>query len=367
MKKWRNSVLLLSIIISIVVVLSIHQAKAKQEIGIGVICDLTGVIAEYGTWVQNGVIIASEIINENDPFINFYFEDGQSNVNKALGAFERFSSINNIHLIICGCNSSSIMSLSPKADSTKTILFSTIASSPNMKETGEFVFSDRVLGTEETECVANNLEQLGIKSIAIIAHNNEAGMPYIDAFSNASKGKDINIVSKILVEPTSKDFRTELIKLKSLNPDAVLLVTPVEQTLNFIKQAKDISFTSKWLGISTLKTDGFIKNGGNLVENVIIASESVEYTRSFIDFQIRYQRRFNEKPTVYAVNGYEAAMIFYALIKKYGNNVSEIQKALYSEEFQTLFGKVFYDKNGIIQNKKVDLYEIRKGEFVKKE
>lgn len=366
----KNKKIIISIIIFLVVIiiafLFFHKECSKAEMTIGVISDQTGVVAEYGKWVQNGITIALETIRETDPSFKLHIEDGRSDVKVALVAFERMLSIDKTRLIICGSNSSSVMALSSRANSTRTLLFSTIASSPNMTQTGDFVFSNRVLGTMEVESLVKKLNQLDINTIAIVAHNNEAGMPYIDAFNNANKGGTVTVVSEILVEPNSNDFRTELIKLKALHPDAVFLVTPVNQTLNFIKQAKNIDFSTKWLGISTLKTDVLTLNGGSLVEKMIIASESVDENSSmFSDFQRKYQKRFNETPTIYSVNGYDATMILYTLMKKYGNDVMAIQQALYSEQFETLTGTISFDTNGIIQNKRVDLFEIKDGLFVK--
>ena len=257
----KKKYLLLSLLFIVVLIISfflIHKGRVRERPTIGVICDLTGAVAEYGKWVQNGVVLAFDEIAESDPSFIIKFEDGQTSMEKALSAFERFTSIDNIHMIIGGCNSSSIMSLSPKANATKTLLFSTIASSPNMVQTGDYVFSNRVLGIMEVEAVVKRLKEFGVNTVAVVAHNNEAGMPYIDAFNKAIEKEDVTVVSEVLVEPNSMDFRTDLIKLKSLHPDAVFLVTPVEQTLNFLKQAKGINFSSKWLGISTLKTDYFI-------------------------------------------------------------------------------------------------------------
>ncbi|PVZ12811.1 ABC transporter substrate-binding protein [Porphyromonas loveana] len=368
MKKNNFISLALSAFILLIAIMVIFYPKANkiEKVTIDVICDQTGAIAEYGQWVQKGVAIASEKIKEKDPNFEIHFEDGQSNVNKAINAFERITSTSKTKMVICGCNSSSVMSLSPKANSTKTLLFSTIASSPNMKETSEFVFSNRVLGIKEVEAISNNLEKLGITSIAIVAHNNEAGMPYIEAFSSANKNNHAQILSKTLIDPNSKDFRTELIKLKKLNPKAVLLITPTEQSINFIKQSESLNFTPIWIGISSLKTDDFIKNGGELVNNMIIASESTDETnQQYIDFENRYKKKYHERPTIYAINGFEATIILHSLIQKFGNDVNAVKQALYSEKFETLSGTVSFDSNGIIQNKKVDLYTINNGHFIK--
>lgn len=367
----KKKILLLSVFFIVVIAVSfflIHKARVRERPSIGVICDLTGAVAEYGKWVQDGITLALDEIAKEDPSFRIHFEDGQTSMEKALNAFERFTSIDNIHLMIGGCNSSSIMSLAPKANATKTLLFSTIASSPNMTQAGDFVFSNRVLGIMEVEAIVKRLNEFGIKTVSVVAHNNEAGMPYIEAFNKAVQNEGITVVSEVLVDPNSNDFRTELIKLKSLRPDAVFLVTPVDQTLNFLKQSKTIDFSTKWLGISTLKTDYFIKNGGDLVEDVIIASEGVDDENlMFSCFQEKYQMRFGESPTIYSVNGYDATMILFTLTKKYGQDVLAIQKALYSDQFDTLSGKISFDENGIIENKTVNLFRISNGAFVKVE
>lgn len=342
---------------------------SKQNVNdrkvIGVICDQTGLIAEYGNWVRKGTEIALESINKTDHEFEILFEDGQTNPQKALNALEKLKSIEKIELIVVGCNSSSIMSMAPKIDSTKNLLLSTVASSPNMKTAGENVFSNRVLGIQEVESIVKNLQTLDIKSIAIVAHNNEAGMPYILAFKEASKYYNAKIVSQVLLDPNSNDFHTEIIKLKALQPDAVLLVTPSEQSINFIKQAGSVQFSPKWLGISSMKTDDFIKNGGILVNGMILASESIdESSKEYIEFRNKYIEKYKESPTIYSANGYDAIMVLYQLIKKYGNNITDIKKALKTEQFKTLSGTISFDSDGMIINKKVDLFTIRNNRFV---
>ena len=101
---------------------------------------------------------------------------------------------------------------------------------------------------------------------------------------------------------------------------------------------------------------------------MIIASESVdEDNLMFSKFNENYQKRFKESPTIYSVNGYDATMILYSLLKKYGNDVSAVQTALYTEEFESLSGTISFDENGMIKNKTVYLFRIEDGSFVKVE
>lgn len=359
---------MVSVVLAVIIIVALVDSirDTQKNAAIGVICDLNGVNKEYGKWVRNGVSIAVEAIKESDPGFAVYIEDGQTDKLKTGSAYDRLTSLYGVRMIVCGCYSPGIMALDKKADSTQVLLMSTVASSPSMAETGKYLFSNRVLGKQEVECLADHLEDFNIRTVAIVAPNNEAGIPYVDAFMSIINEKDVKVLAKVFVDQKGMDFRTELIKLKGLNPDAVILITPEQQSLNLVKQARGIDFSTKWFGISAVRTPNFIKNGGRLVEGMVVASECAdEGTPQYSVFKEKYCRSFNEQPTFYAENGYDAVMLFYNLSKKYGNDVKTAQHALYTESFLMLSGEVSFDTNGMILHKEVGLYVIKDGQFTR--
>jgi len=366
-KMRRNTIVRIFIVIGIIVGLLIVLNKYKKSdsdsaVQIGLIVDLTGSMSMYGEWVKKGSEIAVDELGTGEVYL--LMEDSKSDAKVAANAIEKLISLNKTQLIISGSGSSCIMSMAPIAEKNKTLLFSTLASSPNITTAGEYIFRNRISGIFEAESMAKKASSLNFKKMAVIATNNDAGVPYIDAFKNEFKKLSGNDAYGLLIDPNTTNLKAQALQLKNYNPDAIFVVMPIIQVLNLIKETRALDFKTQWLGISSLKADEFLMNGGQYTEGFIIANEGIDYANpKYIEFSGKYKAKFQEDPTIYAVNGYDAVKILVYLYKKDNGNIDSIRQSLYDKNgFETASGHISFDGNGdVIKN--IELLRISNGQF----
>lgn len=240
--------------------------KKSENIVIGLVIDLTGPMALYGGWVQKGAQIALDEISTqggiNGRIVELKIEDSQSSPKAAVSAMQKLATIDKIHFIVTGNGSSATMAMSPIANDKHAILFATLASSPSITKAGDYVFRNRLSGIFEARSVAKLAHKKGFQRVAVAAINNEAGVPYSEAFQKTFEKQGGRVVARELLSPGQTDFRAQVLSLQQADPEAVFLVLQIDQAGYIMKQSTELGFKPKWLGISSLKSDKLIKIAG---------------------------------------------------------------------------------------------------------
>lgn len=333
--------------------------NSNHQIKVGVIADLTGPMALYGNWVKNGVEIAGDSSN-----VLLVVEDSKSEPKSAVSAIQKLAT-ENVDFIISGNGSSAVMSIAPIANKNHNIVFVCLASSPNISEAGDYVFRNRVSGLYEVKSLVDFSEKMSLTNFGAIALNNEAGLPYINAFEKQLEANGIKLLSNQVVDPKQTDLSSQALKLKNNNVKTVLLSLQAAQAVNFINQCIEINYFPTWLGISSLKSDAILQLPDTIKNNFYIASENIDMSNSkFQAFNNIYKEKYGENAGIYAVNGYDAFNIINQLIKKNKGDVEKVKKDLHEMHFSGAGGDMTFDENGDA-NRNVQIFKIDQNQFVK--
>ena len=366
---WTGGII---IILIVAVLISFHYRSSihGKEITLPVVADLTGPIALYGQWAIDGLNMAVDDINSeggiNGRKVKLVVEDGQSDPQKGVNAFRKLLSTLHPGVIIVATNSSTAMACAPIANKKKVVLFSPISSSPSITHAGNFVFRNRVSGYYEAKEMAEYaVNLLKLKKVALVVINNEAAQGYINAFTKTFEKLGRKITKTVLINPGETDYRTPIIQVKSSNPEGVFLATVVKDAALFIKQSAELGFKPQWLSMTTIQSEDLFKIAGETAEGLIFVAEGGdENDPVFQKFAQRFEKKFAYKPTMNALNGYDAGKIISRLVAKYGSNGGKIRDALYKiKSYHGVGGILSFDKNGDA-NKPLKLFIVQKGHFV---
>ncbi len=223
----KSSVVLvvISILIAILMVFSFECAKKEEkDIKIGVISSLTGTVAPYGERAWEGIQLATDEINQtggiNGKTIKLLLEDDKSSANDAVFAFKKLIDIHKVPVIIGPVGSSQAMACAPIANEKKVVEFSPAAATPLFTDTGDYTFRNRASAALEVEVMADiAYKNLGLRKIAILYINNDVGTGFYPVFKKRFEFNGGAIAGIESFDQGSADVRTQLIKLRSLNPD----------------------------------------------------------------------------------------------------------------------------------------------------
>src|SRR3989338_1211347 len=217
----------------------------KEPIKLGGLFPLTGDVAQLGIPASQAVELAVEEANAaggiNGQKVEFYKEDGGCNPKDATSASTKLIEIDKVIAIIGGFCSGETLAAAPIAERNKVILFSPTSSNPKITEAGDFIFrsypSDAFQGSYAADYT---FKQKNAKKAAILYINNDWGTGIKVTFRNKFEQLGGAIVSEDTFDQSTTDLRTQLTKIKSLNPDFIYFPAHPAETIIGLKQANEL-------------------------------------------------------------------------------------------------------------------------------
>ena len=220
---------------------------------IGVMLPLTGDGAAYGLPEQKGVKIAIEEINAkggiNGRKLEAIYEDSKCNPKDGNAAAQKLVNIDRVKVIVGGACSGETLGASPITEANKVILISPSATNPDVTKAGDFVFrvapSDAYAGV-----VASNyaFDELKAKKAALISESTDYAQGLRKVFRENFAKSGGEIAADETYNPEDTDFRTQVTKVKSADPDVIYLVPQAPQKgLLLVKQIKEAGLKQQQL------------------------------------------------------------------------------------------------------------------------
>jgi branched-chain amino acid transport system substrate-binding protein len=373
MKKNRFIVIvvLLVVLVSLLVTNLVNTRKrhvGQGRIVVGAVIDLTGPIAMYGNWMKDGAELALEhwnAIDGNEDAI-LLVQDSQSDVKKGVSAFQYLLANNDgVPAVLIGPNSSTVLACAPLANKSKVVLFTPTASSPNISNSGEFIFRNRSSGAQEMIELARVIsEKFQIKEVGFIALNNDAGIAYEQAFVSAFETRGGQVLQTELLDLGVADFRTQVFKMKNANIDAVVLGSPAKEAATVIKQSAELNYKPKWFSATPIENPTLIEIAGSFADGLVYVAETVDHNNPlFSDFAQKFMDKFGYEPNVFCANAYDGTTILLqAIVSSHGKPDQMLQYLHSLDEYNGVAGKQAFDKQGDVV-KKLSVKTVKNGTF----
>lgn len=192
-----------------------------DTIKIGLIAPLTGDAAGLGADVLHGVEMAVEKINAaggiDGKMIDLIAEDGRCTGADAATAAQKLVNVDKVIAIVGGQCSGETLAAAPIAEAGKVVMISPVSSSPDVTEAGDYVFRNYPSDALKTTAMKSYFDANGIKTIAMITENTDFSQGFRESFK--SKVGESAMVFDEVVEPSTKDFRTLMTRLKDIKAD----------------------------------------------------------------------------------------------------------------------------------------------------
>lgn len=356
MNKRLKTIIAIVIVVILVVIISTGQKpKATGPITIGVIAPLTGPGAALGEFAKNVTDMTIEKINaeggvDGQP-ISLIYEDDQCNPAKSVSAVQKLINVDHVKIISGSTCSSGVISFTPIAAQNNVFVFSSFATSHNLKNVSPLFARTIPNEIGLSEAIANYSISKGWKKIAVLQENSEYPESIVSTFETAVTPSGIKIV-KEKFETTNTDLRTSITKLKSENPDALFLVPATPATAEIIvNNLKIMKWNVQLIGNPHFSsgTEVLSKNK-DFLEGIIIAEQKQgPDTPEYLAFKNEYRTRFG-KDFPYETYAQATRDLFYILrdgLEKYGNDPKKIAAWVRTvKDYSGFSGNVTIDENG---------------------
>ncbi|HLD02063.1 MAG TPA: ABC transporter substrate-binding protein [Patescibacteria group bacterium] len=350
------------------------QADELRVFKFGVVGPLTGPGAMFGEHIRSGVDLAVEEINTKGGVLTAagkrlvlkpVYEDSQCDGAKAATAVRKLIDVDNIQFMIVSC-SPEVLAAAPILEEAKVVGFSTIATSPKVAETGDYIFRNAPSDKLQGKVGAKMLLDKDYKRVAIFYVNHAYGAGLNEVVSKAVKSGGSLVVASEMYEPGATDFKTILIKFKDTNPDVIYIAAFPQEGAIFVKQMKELGITVPIVASEGVKDPVFLEGAGNAFEglDITLTVPSGE-GKKFPQFKEAFMKKYGKEPGLYASESYDAVYMLARALEKSDGTGTGIKDALYKLGiFVGAAGTTEFDELGEI-SKPYDLFTIKDGNFVR--
>ncbi|NQU87277.1 MAG: ABC transporter substrate-binding protein, partial [Mariniphaga sp.] len=299
--------------------------------------------------------------------IKIIFEDSKAEPKLGVSAANKLINVDKVQVIIGAVASSVTLAIAPLAEKNEIILISPASSSPKITDAGDFIFRNYPSDVLEGELVANFAIKKNYEIASILTINNEYGIGLNRVFEENYKKNGGKILSNDSYSEGIKDYRTILLKIKSLNPKCVFIVGYGREMGTAIKQARELGIKSQFLSTVNFYDKESINSGGDAVNGVIFSSPVFDpnsQKENISLFVKQFSSEFGIEPDVWSAHGYDALLLIVEAIKNSSINSIDIKNELYKiKDFPGVSGKTTFDSNGDVI-KDARFLVVQNGEFI---
>ena len=255
---WKRAILLAALALLASLVIACGGDSATDEdrdmqegeqapFRIGVMESLTGPGETYGSVALQAKQMAVDEINAaggiNGRMLELIVEDSKCSAQDAITAYNKLTDVDGVKIILGTSCSSAMLGAAPLAEADGVILFSGLATSPDIANAGDYIFrtsmNDAQLGID----AGNVMWADGVRNLATISETTD----YAEGVRRTSvaqfEKRGGTVVAEERYGSDTTDFRTQLTKLIGENPDALLIAAQSEFTGGtVIKQVRELGF-----------------------------------------------------------------------------------------------------------------------------
>jgi branched-chain amino acid transport system substrate-binding protein len=199
------------------------------------------------------------------------------------------------------------------------------------------------------EAMGQYMQAQGYKNVYLLAPNYPAGQDALAGFKRFYKG---NITAEVYTKLGQVDYAAELANLRAARPDAVFFFLPGGMGINFIKQYAQAGLkdTIPLFGPAFSFDEGILQAVG---EAAIGTMNTSQYSHDLDNpanaaFAKAFSETYGRKPSLYAAQGYDAALLIESAFAKVGGdfkNTDAVRDAMRAADFVSVRGDFKFGNN----------------------
>ena len=349
------------------------KVPETTTVKIGGLAPLTGSLAIYGLTTTNGAELAVKEINANGGIngkqIDYIVLDTKGDATESVMAYNKLVD-DKVAAVIGDITSKPTVAVAEIAAQDNMPMITPTGTQVDITEAGPNVF--RVCFTnpyQGTVLATLAKERFGAQTAGILVNNSS---DYSDgiakAFTEQAEKLGINITVKEGYADGDRDFRAQLTKISTVNPDVLLIPEYYEQASLIAAQAREMGVKSIFVG-----SDGWDGISKTLDETAYKVIENSYFTNHFSmqdespkiqNFIKAYKDTYKEDPSAFSALGYDAIYMMKEAIEKAGSTEKQaIVDALKGIEYDGITGYLTFDENNN-PVKAVTILKIQNGEYV---
>lgn len=350
-------------------------ASADMTVKIGFAAPLTGPNANYGADLKNGVQMALDDakaqgikIKGQTAVFQLVSEDDQADPRIGTQVAQKLVD-EGVNVIVGHFNSGTTIPASVIYDKAGIPDIDPAATNPTLTSRG-FKNMFMVISNDAQNAGtagAYAVETTKAKRIAIIDDRTAFGQGEADEFDKAVKKSGGTIVGREYTTNNATDFKTQLTRLKGLNPDLIFVAALNPQAAGIMKQMRQLGMKAQFVGGGGVKDIDFIKLAGDDAEN----AQAWEYGRPLDStpvgktFADKFKQKFGVDVLSYAPFGYDAAWAAIKAMQAANSDSPDAYRPkLRDISFDGITGHIAFNADGSLKGASSTMYQVKNGQWV---
>lgn len=328
-------------------------ALAADSIKVGMMTTLSGPGAGLGIDIRDGFNLALKHLDGKIGGLNteVITADDAQNPETAKQITERFVKRDKVDIATGVVFSNLMLAVGPAFFASETFYISANAGPSQYAgaECNPFFFNVAWQNDNLHEAMGKHVQDKGYKKVALIAPNYPAGKDALTGFKRFYQGA---VAEEVYTKLGQLDYAAEIAQIRASGADALYIFLPGGMGINFIKQYSQ----SGMLKRTPLFAPGFsgdedvVKAVGPAMEGTFNTSHWYREMDNPVNqrFVADFQKDFGRLPTLYASQGYDAAMLMDAAVKAVGGKIEDkaaFGKALATVKAPSTRGEYRFGKN----------------------
>jgi len=353
------------------------QSAAKEPVKIGLALPMTGVAALYGEQINKGVELAREQINGGGGIlggrqIQIILEDDKASPEEGVNITQKLINRDKVQAVTGGVNSSVSLAQIPITKAAGKLHIVTTSMAPSIVEQGHpYLFQlntdNNVKGDFFYPWVAKKQPQL--KKVSMLVENTDYGRAEVETIKRNWKDPNGPQLSNIeWFQLGETNFTIQLTKIKSQNPDALIITVAAPATNGTIlKQAKEVAFNKTLLMAPGNLNKDVVKIAAGAADGLLSADHYISTldnpeNKTFIQ---AFEKKFSYTPEKMEVQGYETVYLVAQAMEKVktADDPAKLAEALRTTTWKTPRGDLTFNEKGRVGGKMYPLV-VKQGKIV---
>lgn len=350
-----------------------QSQEESSTIKVGGMGPLTGSAAMYGITVDKGAKLAFEEINANGGVLGKKFEyislDEKADPIEAVNAYNKLTD-EGVVAILGSVTSKPTLAVAELAAQDGIPMITPTGTQINITDAGPNIFRVCFTDPYQGSTLAKfSKDKLGAKTAAIMVNTSS---DYSDGIANAfikqAEKEGIKVVAKEGYSDGDKDFKAQLTKINSENPDILVIPEYYELSALIATQAREIGMKSTFVGpdgwdgiIGALDSSSYSVVDNSYFTNHYSTEDNNEKVQSFLK---KYREKYNEEPTAFSALAYDTVYVLKNAIDKAGTtDKTELTKAIKASDMDGVTGHLTFDENNN-PIKAVTIIKVQDGKYI---
>lgn len=356
MKTSAKIIIAIALLVVIVGLIWSTYRTNGESIKIGIATLLVGDFAAAGENMVNATRLAVKEINDkggiNGKPIELYVEDAGCDSKGGLSAVQKLVNTNEVKYIVGGMCSNGTLAAAPIANQNHVLIMTPVTGGKNIDEAGEYIFRNANADILAGRDLANAMLKLGYKNVGVVAEVTGYTLDIKKTFEETVKSNGGTVVVSEEFQPNTKDYRTQIAKIRSAQPQALLLLSQLgTNAAQFIKQSRELGYNPPLFTDFTLATNENAKGIVGSFDGIYFADPSYAAndpaTEAFFDL---YQKTYGKPSLIpfHAAASYDVVMMYADAIKAVGDDSIKVKDWLLKnvKNRKGLMGVFSFDDKG---------------------